>query len=347
MNNSTTNITVDCLGDSDVFKIVSVVLYAVIFVVSLFGNILVIFVVYRNKSLRNSTNYFIVNMSVSDLFIPILVIPRVIKEIARGSMAWDISGLTGEILCKTVFFLSDATPLVSILSLVCISCDRFCAVMFPLRNKTYIPRSVLIALTWIISFGVLAPYFYTFRLTDNDGEIYCYLSWSPAFDQVKTHKAYATFTIVTFIIIPFFMLSFIYLVISILLINQKVIGDLRSEKGRAMRNRKTRTVVKLAFTIVLASALCFGPYGVLLLLLAFKFQFEVPEDCTWRLCWSVAQFLAYSNAAVNPTIYFIYVQNYKKELKRILSYMSRPFSGNTGATRLVAAGAEQLEMKEL
>jgi len=348
MNNSTPSISMpNCVIYTDAFKIILTVLYTVLFFTSLLGNILVIVVVYRNKSLRNSANYFIVNMAVSDLFIPILVIPRVIKQMSADH-SWEITGLTGEILCKLVYFLSDVTPLVSILSLICISWDRFCAVMFPLTKRNYVPRWLLISSTWLISFIVLAPHFYTFRLQEGpNNKVYCVRSWSPAFDPIKAEKVYATLIIVLFIIIPFFLLSFIYLGICIVMVNQKVIGD-RSEKRRAIRDRKTKTVIKLAFTIVLASAICYGPYGILLLLLSFKFEYIPPQSCAWGFWLNVSFILAYSNAAVNPAIYFIYVQNYKKELKSIWHYMSRPFSGNSASGALVGPGGQQqLEMAVL
>lgn len=345
MNNSTQLLApLSCAMNTEAFKIVSMVLYMALFCISLLGNILVMIVVYRNKSLRNSANYFIVNMAVSDLFIPILVIPRVMKEISTDNYTWDITGLTGEILCKVVYFLSDVTPMVSILSLILISWDRFCAVIFPFHKRTYVPRWLLISSTWVISFGVLAPHLYTFKLKSINGDVYCFSSWSPAFDSVKAQKEYSTFIIVVFIVIPFFVLSFIYLGISFVLVNQKVIGD-RSEKCRAVRDRKTRAVLKLAFTIVLASAVCYGPYSVMLLLQSFKFEYSPPVGCSWAMYVTVSLFLTYSNAAVNPMIYFIYVQNYKKELKRILHYMSRPFSGYSASGALVRP--QQIELIEL
>lgn len=326
MNNTTSIVNEPCLTETEAFRIVSVVLYAFLFFFSLLGNILVIVVVYRNKSLRNSANYFIVNMAISDLFIPILVIPRKLKVITTNDHTWGISGLTGEILCKLVYFLSDVTPMVSVLSLIFISFDRFYAVMFPLRKRRLVQRWVLISLTWLISFAVLAPHFYTFRLDKN--QMYCISVWSPAFDHKKAQKNFMIFIIIAFIFVPFVILAFIYAGISKVLITQKVIGD--RSASHAMRDRKRKTVVKLAFTIVLGCALCYGPYGVLLLLVAFKYDLMPPADCAWDFFMQFSFFLAYSNAVVNPAIYFLYVQNYKKELKRIISFMSRPFN-NSGA----------------
>jgi hypothetical protein len=343
MNNTTVESLVsECFSDTKAARFGLVVLYVVLFIMSLVGNILVILVVYRNKSLRNSTNYFIVNMAISDLLVPILVIPRTVKVIISQSEAWDISGVSGEILCKVFHFLSDAPPAVSILSLICISSDRFCAVMFPLRHKkTCTPRCVTIVLTWLISFAALAPNLYAYKLEHQR----CQINWEPVFDDSKAQKAYTTSVIVIFIFIPVVVLSFIYVNICAVIIRQKVVGD-RSERGHAIRDRKTRTVVKLAITIVFATAVCWAPYGVLVLLYSFKYDWVIPYGCQWQLYYELARILGISNAAINPAIYFIYVQNYKRELKRILTDVSRlvPSFSNVG---LLTAQPQKLEMDQL
>ena len=48
---------------------VKIVFYAIVILCALFGNILVIFVVWRNKRMRTTTNYYIVNLAVSDLMV--------------------------------------------------------------------------------------------------------------------------------------------------------------------------------------------------------------------------------------------------------------------------------------
>ena len=49
--------------------IVKCVAYGVIMLLALIGNILVVFIVWQNKRMRTTTNYFIVNLAVSDLMV--------------------------------------------------------------------------------------------------------------------------------------------------------------------------------------------------------------------------------------------------------------------------------------
>jgi hypothetical protein len=64
------NYTINCDSVSQfptLFIIILSTLYALIFVISVTGNLLVIYVVVTNTSMQNVTNLFIVNLAISDL----------------------------------------------------------------------------------------------------------------------------------------------------------------------------------------------------------------------------------------------------------------------------------------
>ena len=79
-------------SDSTAAKIFKVCGYCVILLASIFGNILIIIIVYKNRELRKSVNYFIVNMAVLDLLFPCLV-PR-----RRNLVERDALGVMGLIV---------------------------------------------------------------------------------------------------------------------------------------------------------------------------------------------------------------------------------------------------------
>lgn len=49
--------------------------YSAIFLCALFGNLMVVSVVIRNKCMQNVTNYFIVNLAVADILVAIICVP--------------------------------------------------------------------------------------------------------------------------------------------------------------------------------------------------------------------------------------------------------------------------------
>jgi len=72
--------------------------YYLILVVSLLGNSFVAVIVYRTQILRKPTNFFIVNMAMSDLVYPIFYIPTNPTGIYVDF--WLISGPLGQGVCK-------------------------------------------------------------------------------------------------------------------------------------------------------------------------------------------------------------------------------------------------------
>ena len=98
-------------ADSAVEITAQALAYIFIFLVSFFGNIFLLVVIYKNKQLRRSINYFVFNMAISDLFNPLTVMTVKIVEIISGSSSWEVDRplLLRNILCKLVYFLPDVS----------------------------------------------------------------------------------------------------------------------------------------------------------------------------------------------------------------------------------------------
>lgn len=67
------------------------------------GNILVPYVVLRNKDLRNSTNIFLINLSISDILVLIISTPTVLIELHSQPEVWFL----GSFICKFLVIHSD------------------------------------------------------------------------------------------------------------------------------------------------------------------------------------------------------------------------------------------------
>ena len=57
------------------------VFYSIIFLVGVIGNFLVIYVLMKEKELRNFTNYLLANLSIADLFVLITCVPSGIHDL--------------------------------------------------------------------------------------------------------------------------------------------------------------------------------------------------------------------------------------------------------------------------
>ncbi|KAK1806325.1 hypothetical protein P4O66_000035 [Electrophorus voltai] len=141
-------------------------LYSLLILAIVFGNVLVCLAVVRERSLQTTTNYLVVSLAVSDLLVASLVMPwAVYLEVVGG--AWLFSRL----YCNIFVTLDVMMCTASILNLCAISIDRYTAVVMPvLYNTTQSSRkrvSVMIATVWILAFAVSCPLLFGFNTTDD------------------------------------------------------------------------------------------------------------------------------------------------------------------------------------
>ena len=309
-------------ADSAVEITAKALAYIFIFLVSFFGNIFLLVVIYKNKQLRRSINYFVFNMAVSDLFNPLTIMTVKIVEIISGSSSWKVDRpwLLGNILCKLTYFLPDVSVVVSIGSLLLISIDRLIAVVFPLKAKLISSKVRLISIlsTWFVAIAIHAPYFYSFKLIPRENETYCELNWGPAFDHMKTHRGFVTANFITFIPIPICVLTSVYSIIvwTIRKKNKKTKEKLSCRQIH--RDQQLRKIVRLAMAIMISFVSCMAPLLIYSFLKFFLWNYwESPPICAFQTVIPfISVFLLHSWSAVNPCICFIYSENYRNGLRQ-------------------------------
>ena len=143
--------------------------------------------------------------------------------------------------------------------------------------------------------------------------------------HISIHKAFSAAISILFLVIPFSTLTVLY---SIILIKTRTTPELirtkTCEKARLRQKQTAKRVTLMAFVIVLIFGLCWGPYNILLFLLIFVWNWKRPSFCHWPTFLFAVQFLCYSNAAINPCVYFIFIKNFRRGLmKQLTSKKSR------------------------
>lgn len=95
-NNQTLIINEDQLKFPLYMRLLATLACLVIFTIGVCGNLLVPLVVIKTKYLRNSTNLFLINLSIADLLVLIVCMPTVLIELHSRPETW----LLGEPMCK-------------------------------------------------------------------------------------------------------------------------------------------------------------------------------------------------------------------------------------------------------
>ena len=135
MNNSTTNLQI---GQSECFSAVPSTVFTValslITITAVAGNFLLIAAFFRTSNLKTSSNWYIINMAISDVVSVLLNWPLYVTE---GMLKPGGSLITNQAIatffCKLGIYSRAVLYVVSIESLVLISLDRLIAIVFPLK----------------------------------------------------------------------------------------------------------------------------------------------------------------------------------------------------------------------
>ena len=292
--------------------------YCLVFIVSLAGNIVIGIIVYKTKTMRNSINFFIVNMAMSDLLVPIIWIPRGMQKLYIHS--WLIGGPLGQAFCKLVPFLKDVSVLVSIQSLVLIAVDRFGAVVFPLRSPLIRSKMCLfiIIASWIAAIAVNSPKLLAYNLVGYPEKLVCKRRWNEAFGGSSSHENYLLSYTIVFMFIPLVLITILYIITYLKLKSQnaKIPGE-QMANAVQQRQQRERNVLKMAIAIVIGFAMSWLPLAIWIIVVSFT-DTIIWLNCAFRYLSFIVNFMAMVNCATNPCICFIFSRKYRKEFRALL-----------------------------
>ena len=288
--------------------------YSVILLFSLFGNLAVILIVWKNERMKTTTNLLIANMAASDLLISVFAVPRELTENFAGVRRWLIDGFLGLISCKLVYVFQDISTAVSIQSLVVIAIDRYRGVVYPFHPPLITSKvcKAVIPIIWLIAIGLHSPYFYTVRLVVQDYKPHCVFSWAPMFDERKTQENYFIFISTILIFFPLCVILMLYTRI-ILELKKRNNINCRASDLRRQRQKEDIAIVKKILAIVFLFIVCIMPVTIMALSLYFVWNWTLP--CGMDKLYVAAKCAFYSNASLNPCVYFILNKKYRQGLK--------------------------------
>ena len=309
---STDRLDIACFdADSTAIRLSRMLPYVFIMTVSVIGNILVAAVVFRVRSMRRAINFFIVNMAMSDLLITLVYMPRVIGILLEG-YKWLSNGIAGLIFCKLVYFVHETALSVSIFSAVCISGERFLAVIRPLKshaNNTK-PARWLIVLAWTVSAVIRFPILLANRTAESCGNIYCILDLDEIFGKGSSavyHKINLTGMYAT----PLGVMVALYSATIFTLKRRRRPGNSIATEAIQSSETVNKKVSRMVLVVITAFLLCWMLYFVVTVMESYNVL--IPCNVLYfRLL------LAHFNCALTPVLYGIFSENYKREFKSIL-----------------------------
>ena len=292
-------------------------LYMVAMIISLLGNSAVIWIVRKNRRMRTLTHYLIVNMAVADLLITIFHMPYKLQVQLTNSYAVVVGGLTSTLICKLVGYTQDVSIAISVLSLMVISIDRFMAVVYPVKNVTFLkrPRYVIIPI-WITSLFLCSPLLYANRMEEYEGEFYCYEEWSPLFDPLTGGRDYTIIQFTLLYAVPLIVITALYSCIVYRVWHRRILGNAARHLHRGRQHSVAKKkLLKMLIIIVCIFAACWLPYHVIFFLQFASVKYlncSIPDTILFYCL-----FVGHANSAINPCIYFAIHKEYRQGLLQV------------------------------
>ncbi|KAM6168915.1 adenosine receptor A3 [Erethizon dorsatum] len=269
------------------------------------GNVLVIWVIKLNPSLRTTTFYFIVSLALADIAVGVLVIPLAIVI----SLNIPMHFYSCLFMCCVLLIFTHA----SIMSLLAIAVDRYLRVKLTIRYKRVTTQRriwLALGLCWLVSLLVgLTPMFgWNGKLTSKELQnvTICRCSFRP----IMSMEYMVFFSFFTWIFIPLVVMCAIYLNIFYVIRNKLSQNLSASKETGAFYGREFKTAKSL-FLVLFLFALCWLPLSIINCALYFKVR--IPDDVMF-----LAILLSHANSMMNPIVYACKIKKFKETYFLIL-----------------------------
>ncbi|NWS48202.1 NK1R protein, partial [Probosciger aterrimus] len=301
------------------------VAYALIVVVSVVGNVVVMWIILAHKRMRTVTNYFLVNLAFAEASM------SAFNTVVNFTYAIHNEWYYGLLYCKFHNFFPIAAVFASIYSMTAIALDRYMAIIHPLQPRlSATATKVVIGVIWLLAFLLAFPQGYYSVMEELPGRLVCLVEW-PEHSTNLYGKTYHFCMTILIYFLPLLVIGCAYTVVGITLWASEIPGD-SSDRYHEQVSAK-RKVVKMMIIVVCTFALCWLPYHIY-----FTLQYFNPE---WYLQKFIQQvylaimWLAMSSTMYNPIIYCCLNDRFRVGFKHVFRWC--PF--------VSASEYEGLEMK--
>ncbi|XP_065565122.1 prolactin-releasing peptide receptor-like isoform X1 [Artemia franciscana] len=287
--------------------VVFTTLYIVIFIIGLLGNVVICYIVGRNKAMQTVTNFFIANLALSDILLCVLGIP--FTPIYSFMANW----VFGKMLCHLVSYAQGVSVYVSALTLTSIAVDRYFVILYPFRPRMRLTTCLLIiAFIWIFALSLTLPYGYHMTLYETNETIACGELW----DEPEPRKWFGVITSTLQFIVPFFVTTYAYTRVCIRLQSRAKakpgMKSIRSEEIERQRKRRTNRML-IAMVIIFGAS--WLPINMVNL---YNDLFPIECEAYHEILFFVVHWIAMSSVCYNVFLYAWLNDSFRKEFKLIL-----------------------------
>jgi len=286
------------------WRIAVIVIYSIVILFGFFENVVIVFILIKNKHLHVPTNIFILGLAASDILLCVFNLPFQLHYQMTNQWAF------GHILCKAISATYSIPVFVSSMSILMIAIDRYILIVHPFRKRMSSP----IAVCLVVSIAFLAivltiPLIMRMEYTVIDfPELHIYQSYCiELWKDVKLRHAYTLSLLFIQYFVPLIVTTILYIRIGNVLRRRPI------KKKEKRHKNKTNNIL---IAIVTFYVVCWTPWSIFTMALEFSPQL-IPGSHI-RLFDLLLKIFAMGSACINPFMYGWLNENFRKEFNSMV-----------------------------
>ncbi|XP_041360156.1 pyrokinin-1 receptor-like [Gigantopelta aegis] len=304
------------------------IVYCVIFITGIVGNVSTCAVIARKKYMHTATNYYLFNLAVSDLLLLILGLPQ------ETYSFWHLYPYVfGEAFCRFRYLAAEASTNASVLTITAFTIERYAAICHPMQkmpSSSNLKRAVrVICIIWILSVVCAIPISLQF------GIIYSYAKSKAITESAQCNtvneaesKVYFQMSTFLFFVFPMTLISILYFLIALAIkrsgINRNE-SDLSGENEskevdlRVKQKAQARqSVLNMLVAVVVAFFVCWAPYHAQRLLVVYVKTWTPNLLKVHDILYYVSGIFYYFSSTINPILYSIMSLKFRQAFRSSL-----------------------------
>ncbi|XP_014614729.1 PREDICTED: gonadotropin-releasing hormone II receptor-like isoform X1 [Polistes canadensis] len=300
---------------------ISIITYSVLMGISAIGNISVLLLIMRRRRTTKSRIYtMLMHLAIADLLVTFLMMPL--------EIGWSItvSWKAGDAMCRIMAFFRVFGLYLSSFILVCISMDRYYAVIKPLQLLHVDRRGkIMLTIAWLGSIFCSIPQMMVFHL-----ETHPNITWYSqciTFNAFPTYTHELTYSLFGMVMMYWFPLTIIIFTYTSILLeickrSKESVEDRIRRSSLVFLSRARIRTLKMTIIIVAVFFICWTPYYVMSL------WYWIDKTSARKVDQRVQKGLflfACTNSCMNPIVYGVF--NIRDKKKGTTSLTNNPAKG--------------------
>ncbi|XP_056664202.1 P2Y purinoceptor 1 [Monodelphis domestica] len=291
--------------------------YILVFVTGFLGNSVAIWMFVCHMKPWSGISVYMFNLALAD-FLYVLTLPALIFYYFNKT-----NWVFGKTMCKLQRFIFHVNLYGSILFLACISVHRYTGVVYPLKSLGRLKKKNAVyisALVWAVVVAAISPILFYSGTDLRGNKTTCYDTTTD--EYLRSYLIYSMCTTVVMFCVPFVLILGCYG----LIVRALIYNDLDNSPLR----RKSIYLVIIVLTVFAVSYL---PFHVMKTLnLRARLDFQGPGMCAFNdrvyATYQVTRGLASLNSCVDPILYFLAGDTFRRRLSRATRKASRRSEAN-------------------